>query len=83
MYPVRDERLYNGFGETKAEAFNNAMTKAVNNDEPESVLEMLYDCQNILKSENDFVHMVSVEYTRLNCSIRGLQYECMFYISRL
>lgn len=83
MYDDMKERFYNGFGENKAEAFHNAMQFAIENNEPESVLEMLYDCQNILRGENDFIHAVEVEYFRLNAEIRGFKYECYFHIECL
>ena len=83
MTGTSKERLYNGFGNNKAEAFHQAMEKAINNSEPESVLEMLYDCQNIIKGENDFMHAVEVEYTELNCKLYKFKYECMFYITEL
>ena len=76
-------RFYNGFGENKAAAFHDAMRFAIENNEPESVLEMLYDCQNILKGENDFNHAVEVEYITLNPEIRGFHYECYFTIETL
>lgn len=83
MYECKEERFYNGVGNTKAEAFHDAMRFAIENNEPESVLEMLYDCENILKGENDFIHAVEVEYIALNVPIMNFKYECIFHIERL
>lgn len=77
-------KYYQGFGSTKLKAWNDAHNTALWNNEPKSVLEMMRDCRELLKSENDFIHAVEVEYTRLipeNCG--GYSYECIIRVEEL
>ena len=77
------KRFYKGFGNSKAEAFDRAMINALIYGEPDSVIDMLLDCYNILKGENDFIHAVEVEYTRLIPENTGYLYMCEFNVEKL